>query len=150
MPTCIAVCKTQSIAGKDKKGRPIVRFFKKDEVFDFEECPKNFRILGHTGAKSVRPIDPSEESIEVELGIDLATASEDEINAALDQEITTKDEIKEYMKKVHPAIPVANNIGEVKLVAKLLYARDNDTQALTGDTDLPMTPNEDDIDDIDM
>lgn len=119
---CIAIraCQKRMELGPFK-GKVV--YFRIGEMGEFPECPDGFRPIGTTVDYEER--DPVGDTVTVKEGVDFANASEEEL---MEAEFMI-DELKEYMKEKHPSVPFAGNIGLEKLVAKLLYARDNDTMA---------------------
>lgn len=123
-----------------------VVFFKPGEMGDFPECPEGFRPIGTTVDAEHR--DPVGDTTTYKDGVDFANATEEELMEA-EFEI---GELKAYMKEKHPAIAFAGNIGKEKLVAKLLYARDNDTDATdsTGEVDRAVGTQNENLEDVEL
>ena len=119
---CVAIKACQKRVESGRFAGRIV-FFKPGEIGEFDVCPDGFRPVGTTVDAEHR--DPLGDTTFYVDGLDFANASEEELMEA-EFEI---EELKTYMREKHPAVPFAGNIGKVKLIAKLLYARDNDTEA---------------------
>ena len=101
---CVAVSTCQA---RDDDGK--IRFFSRGQVFDFKECPPNFRPIAGEAAGEEEPVK-----------IDFETASEDELLEA-DYDI---EELRDFISEKYDKKP--GNRGKEKLVDMLLDYRYRD------------------------
>ena len=101
---CVAEVTCQA---RDAEGK--IRFFRKGQVFDFEECPPNFRPIAGEAAAEEEPVK-----------IDFEKASEDELLEA-DYDI---EELRDFITEKYDKKP--GNRGKEKLVEMLLDCRYRD------------------------
>ena len=101
---CVAVERCQA---RDDSGK--IRMFSKGAVWDFKECPPNFRPIAGEAKEGEKPVK-----------IDFETASEDELLEA-DYDI---EELRDFISEKYDKKP--GNRGKEKLVEMLLDCRYRD------------------------